>query len=406
MQIIKGAISYMHILIYRYGSICEPDVIKGFETLGNTVTEITAEIYNKSLSPADGIQILKKELLAQSYDFVFSINFFPFISEVCNIFKIRYICWTVDCPVMELYSNSIRNPWNRIFMFDKAQYDEFLPQNPSGIFHFPLASNPARWQAVISRATQKVIHKFSSDISFVGSLYTEKSTYRRLKNAPDYLNGYLNGLMTAQQKIYGYYFIEDVLPDAVIDNFKQHFPGFYTAPENSFCNDRNTLAQLYLGTEISARERVATMKSLGSHFSVDLYTGSDTKGIPVHNKGLAKTLTEMPLIFHYSKINLNITAKSIRTGIPLRIFDILGCGGFCLTNYQSELSDYFTIGSDLECYTCEEELLEKCNYYLSHEDERAKIAHNGFETIKQHYNYPERLLEMLTLAYGLKEENL
>ena len=112
----------MNILIYRYGSICEPDIIKGFETLGNSVKEITAEI-----------QILKNELFAHNYDFVFSINFFPFISEVCNIFQIRYICWTVDCPVMELYSNSIRNPWNRIFMFDKAQYEEFLPHNQKKI---------------------------------------------------------------------------------------------------------------------------------------------------------------------------------------------------------------------------------------------------------------------------------
>ena len=396
----------MNILIYRYGSICEPDVITGFQTLGNHVTEITAEIYNKNMLPSEGLQLLKDELLAHPYDFVFSINFFPFISEVCNIFQIRYICWTVDCPVMELYSNSIRNPWNRIFMFDKAQYDEFSVLNPNGIFHFPLASNPARWDSVISKASAKDRKRFSSDISFVGSLYTEKSAYRRLKNAPSYLTGYLDGLMAAQQKIYGYFFLEDVLPDSVITDFKAHFPGFYTAPENSTCTDRSILAQLYLGTEISARERVSAMKALGSRFPVDLYTASDTKGIPVHNKGLAKTLTEMPLIFHYSKINLNITSKSIRTGLPLRIFDILGCGGFCLTNYQAELADYFTIGSDLECYTCEEELVEKAAYYLSHEEERAQIARNGFETVKKYYNYPERLLEMLSLAYGLKEENL
>lgn len=395
----------MNILIYRYGSICEPDVIKGFQTLGNTVTEITEEIYNKNFSPANGIQLLKKELFAHTYDFVFSINFYPFISEVCNIFQIRYICWTVDCPVMELYSNSIRNPWNRIFMFDKAQYDEFHSQNPDGIFHFPLASNPARWESVISKATSKDIRRYSCDVSFVGSLYTEKSPYRRLKNAPDYLTGYLDGLMSAQQKIYGYYFVEEVLTDSVIKDFKKIFSGFYTAPDNSFCTDRATLAQLYLGAEISARERVSAMNVLGSHFSVDLYTGSDTRGLPVHNKGLAKTLTEMPLIFHYSKINLNITSKSIRTGLPLRIFDILGCGGFCLTNYQTELADYFTIGSDLDCYTCEEELVEKTAYYLSHEEERAQIARNGFETVKKYYNYPERLLEMLSLAYGLKEGN-
>ena len=75
----------MNILIYRYGSICEPDIITGFQSLGNQVSEITAEIYNKNLSPSEGVTLLKNELLTHSYDFVFSINFFPFISEVCNI---------------------------------------------------------------------------------------------------------------------------------------------------------------------------------------------------------------------------------------------------------------------------------------------------------------------------------
>lgn len=41
----------MNILIYRYGSICEPDVITGFQALGNQVSEITAEIYNKICLP-------------------------------------------------------------------------------------------------------------------------------------------------------------------------------------------------------------------------------------------------------------------------------------------------------------------------------------------------------------------
>ncbi len=396
----------MNILIYRYGSICEPDIIEGFKALGNQVSEITDEIYNKNLSPAEGVTLLKNELIKQSYDFVFSLNFFPFISEVCNIFKIRYICWTVDSPVMELYSNSIRNPWNRIFMFDGSQYRDFSSQNPSCIFHLPLASNPKRWESVIQHVTPSQIQKYSCDISFVGSLYTEKSPYRRLKNAPAYLTGYLDGIMDAQQKIYGYNFLEDVLSDSTVAEFKKYFPGFYTAPEESFCDDRAVFTQLYLGSEISARERVSVMNLLGSHFSLDLYTGSDTADIPVYNKGFAKTLTEMPLIFRYSKINLNITSKPIRSGLPLRIFDILGCGGFCLTNYQPELSDYFTVGSDLEYYTCEDELLDKVSYYLSHEKERKKIAQNGLETVKKYHNYPERLLQMLSLAYGLNEDTL
>lgn len=93
----------MNILCYRYGSIVEPDIIDGFKELGNQVSEICLEIYNKNTTPLEGLTALKDELMRHSYDFVFSINFYPFIAEVCNIFQIRYLCLTVDAPVLELF---------------------------------------------------------------------------------------------------------------------------------------------------------------------------------------------------------------------------------------------------------------------------------------------------------------
>ena len=38
-------------------------------------------------------------------------------------------------------------------------------------------------------------------------------------------------------------------------------------------------------------------------------------------------------MFANSKVNLNITLRNIKTGIPLRALDIMGAGGFLLTNY-------------------------------------------------------------------------
>lgn len=391
----------MNILFYRYGSICEPDIITGFQELGNHVSEITLEVTNKTPSPMESFTILKNELLEHSYDFVFSINFYPFISEVCNVFQIRYLCWTVDSPVMELYSHSLENPWNRIFLFDRAQYDEFHPRNPSCIFHLPLASNPARWEKVINSSSSTDTQKYTGDISFVGSLYTEKCPYDRLANAPEYLTGYLEGLMAAQLKVYGYYFLEELLSDDMVAEFKKHLPGFYIPPDNFIRNDRITMAQVYLCSKISAMERLHTIRLLGEHYPVNLFTGSDTTGLPVKNCGLVKTLTEMPLVFNHSKINLNITSKSIRTALPLRVFDVLACGGFLLTNYQSELTDYFSIGNDLECYASDDELLSKVDYYLTHEKDRIEISQNGLDAVRKYHNYPERLLQMISLAYGL-----
>ena len=33
--------------------------------------------------------------------------------------------------------------------------------------------------------------------------------------------------------------------------------------------------------------------------------------------------------------------RPIEKGLPLRCFDIMGCGGFLMTNYQEELEDMF-----------------------------------------------------------------
>nr|WP_315103322.1 DUF3880 domain-containing protein [uncultured Catonella sp.] len=393
----------MNLLFYRYGSICEPDFIEGFKELGNTVDELTYEIEDKNIPAAKRVELISTALLKKSYDFVFSINYYPFISEVCNIYKIRYICQTVDSPIMELFSSSIKREWNRIFLFDMAQYKEFQPLNPDCIFHLPLATNPKRWAKVINSASSIQKQKFTSDISFVGSLYTEKCPYDKLQAKP-YLNGYLMGLMKAQQKIYGYHFIEEIISDETIEEFVKSMPEFYIPPEEFIGNDKKTSVRLYMDYKITSMERIDLLTALGNKFNINLYTGSSTEGIPVNNRGRVKTLSEMPLVFYNSKINLNFTAKSIREGLPLRIFDVLGCGGFLITNYQSELPDIFNIGEDLEAYTGEDDLLYKTEYYLTHENDRLEIANNGYNKLVKYHNYPERIMQMLEMAFLGKKQ--
>lgn len=391
----------MNVLFYRYGSICEPDIIDTLKELGHTTTQITEEITNKDLSWGDSARLVSQTLLSQPHDCVFTINFFPAISDVCNIFKIPYICWIVDSPVMELFTKSIQNPFNRVFCFDRAQYLDIAHLNLGHIFHYPLAVNVQNKQSVIQSANTTLRQRFQSDVTFVGSLYTEKCPYDKLKNLPSYAEGYLNGIMAAQEKVYGYYFIDELLTDDIILEFKKNLEGYYQSPFQNFLTDKITISQLYIGNKISALERVHVMEALSEHFPVDLYTGSDTSGLPkVRNRGFAKTLSEMPIIFNESKINLNITSKAIRSGIPLRVFDIMACEGFVLSNYQPELAEFFVPGVEFDYYTSQEELIEKTDYYLKHVDKRKEIAHNAFEKVTNEYNYLKRFDELLQIAFS------
>ena len=151
---------------------------------------------------------------------------------------------------------------------------------------------------------------------------------------------------------------------------KQH-PVHTVFPESYRQKNRALVAQQYISVKVAEQERLCALRMLSDNFNVDIYTGSDTSSMPhIHNHGFAKSLTEMPIIFNQSKINLNITAKSIRSGLSLRIFDVLAAGGFLITNYQTELPEFFEIGKDLVAYDSFGSLKELCSYYLAHDNER------------------------------------
>lgn len=392
----------MNILFYRYGSICEPDIIASFKHLGFRITEDTREVYNKQLLPSDCIKGLNELLKQDTYSFVFSINFFPSVSDVCNIWGIPYLCLIVDSPVLELFSTSLANPCNKIFLFDRQLYNDFHHINPDGIFHIPLATNVRDNYATATMASAADRTRFSSDISFIGSLYSEKCLYNQI-TLPEKMRGYVDGLIEAQLLVYGYNFIEECVTPELIEAFCKVRPELINFPDSMKVDTKAVIAQHIISVKVAEQERLRYLKALSEHFNVDLYTGSDTYSMPlIHNRGFAKTNTEMPIIFHQSKINLNLTAKSIRSGLSLRIFDVLGCEGFLITNYQAELPEHFNIGEDLEAYTSLDDLMGKCEYYLLHDKERQEIAHNGFEKVKKYHTYDIRLTQMLEIAFGLK----
>ena len=106
----------------------------------------------------------------------------------------------------------------------------------------------------------------------------------------------------------------------------------------------------------------------------------------------------MPKIFYLSKINLNITLRSIETGVPLRVFDIMSVGGFVMSNYQEELEELFVPDKEIVLFKDIPELLDKVNYYLSHEEERIRIAMNGYKKVREQYDIQHAVSKILKIV--------
>lgn len=388
----------MNVLFYRYNSICEPAYIAALKMLKLNVIQEKAEMTNKSLTPEQMLNNVKEILDKQKIMFVMSINYFPVLSAVCNIYNIPYVSIIVDSPLRELYSDTVKNPCNRIFVFDRALYLRHVNQNPDCIFHMPLFADIESMGNVIKRNSH--LHNgYKTDVSFIGSLYTEKSPYNKLTGLSEYAKGYCDGLIKAQRRIYGYNMIYDTLPESVVEEFEK-CPGIYNYPENYIKDYKAQLAYDFLNVKVSELDRIKLLTSVSEKFELDIYTGSDTSMMPkAKNRGFATSLFDMPLIFHNSRINLQITARTIETGLSQRVWDVMAAGGFLLMNYQEELFDYFVPGEDMDYFESEEDMLAKIDYYLKNDDVRAQIAKNGYEKIVKYHSPSNRISQIIKLVF-------
>lgn len=97
-----------------------------------------------------------------------------------------------------------------------------------------------------------------------------------------------------------------------------------------------------------------------------------------------------------------MTLRSIQTGLPLRVFDIMGVGGFLMSNYQQEFEELYTPDKDVVLYSSIDELIDKTKFYLAHERERLTIAMNGYKRTISEHTMKIRAVQMLNTVFGDK----
>ena len=102
-------------------------------------------------------------------------------------------------------------------------------------------------------------------------------------------------------------------------------------------------------------------------------------------------LHETPWIYRRSRINLNYFNVQCVNSPTVRIFDVMACGGFLLTEYRPFIKEMFRIGEELDVFRSREEQVEKIQYYLNHENERKEIARAGQERVLREHRYRNRL---------------
>lgn len=408
----------MNILVCRWDIFVYPDILDTLKNQGHLFDVLDFSAIKMS---DDEIKIFSKQLeckITSKYDAVFSVNYFSYIAKVCHRLNIQYICYNVDSPLLNMQHPSINYKTNHIYTFDSKEAKDFNNNGINTVYYLPLCTNVERVQTLLSSSEKIVSHEavdifynetndflenspfqYKYEISFVGNLYDKNRYDDTMHILPDYLCGYMDAAIEAQLNVNGGNLLKNMLTPEVIDMLSQYTD--VKASTQSHADLKFHFATSVLAHKTAAKMRIMTLNSLAMKYpgKVHLFTTSDTSPLfpaLVTHKG-ADYFSEAPFVFAYSKININMTAPNIETGIPLRVFDILGAGGFLITDWREDLKDCFTIGKDLEIYDGLDDLLEKTDYYLKHDEKRIAIARHGFDTVRKKHTYNTRLKEIFSL---------
>ncbi len=347
----------MNIVICSVGHEIELSIAEVLKKLGHIIFEFPKEIKDQDYD-LEYLQDLVNFIDEKSIDMAWSIDYLPIISRVCSMKHKLYISWIIRESWNTLYSNTIKNSINYIFIGEETIAEKFYKNNPGHIFYL---SPGAAIKEVIT--IPETVGLWFLDVKY--PIYYMKDESR------EYLKGYIRGMVEAQKRIHGYHF----LPKLLSKKLRIEIEGVLSEAERGKDYTKKAVSDMiddFLCDTITKDERDEVVKL-------------------IEELGTYKIKNDI------SQINVNITSRKWKTGIPYDILQIMGSGGFLITNYQYGMEEYFCIGDEIVVYEDNKDLIDKINYYMLHEEERNEIASKGKKKVEQFYTLEHRIADMFYL---------
>ena len=120
---------------------------------------------------------------------------------------------------------------------------------------------------------------------------------------------------------------------------------------------------------------------------------------------------KIPQLMRESVISLNFgdSGMVIRGLVPgrsrqikARVFEVPGAGGFLLTEKAEGLDRFYCAGEEIAVYEGLSDLVAKITYFLSHQDERDRMALAGHVRTRNEHTYESRFKDLFAIASRIK----
>lgn len=387
-------------ILYVYGMSTLKDIVYNLRKLGYKVEEYPHRQENSVLNDEE-IERLKEYVRKHKITHLMSTHLIYNIAVAAYQSGIKYVSVIWDAPYLKIYTpfGKLDNCWFSIF--DRLDYDRFRADGIPHVLYQPLSVN--KYDMLKWDVKRKLGGKYINEICFVGRLYEENLYDDNVSKIPEKIQQYFTSIFEeavfrwdGENRIYGktakevLEYVKLVSPEFELDNIYD-------------IEDVRYFEVQYLIRKIANIERICTLSTLAEQFEVSFYTDSKVEQAQLGNVKIMPPVEPgeaSSIIYAGSKINLNISLKGIEGGTPQRIMDILGAGGFVLTNYCAETAELFEEDREIVMFKTPEELIEKAAYYLAHDKEREEIAKAGRRKVLNCYTYDKKLKKLMDWVEG------
>ncbi|MEZ6015198.1 MAG: glycosyltransferase [Planctomycetota bacterium] len=327
------------------------------------------------------------------------VNYSREVAEVCEAERVPLVVWEID-PSTDRTAEVVGNGQNvRLFTYREKHVELYRSAGFPNVAHLPPGSDTLKRHPVELSDEQRAW--FGSDVCFVGSsMAGHARKYRRLflqlhasfdsmgVESFEQTEARLDEVLSLER--------QDYSQSRIIELVEERFAEFLAAARKSRTRDD----PVKWVAEIAASEkRMHYVNTLG-RFGIRVWGDReweriDTLGGGARYLGTAGHAAELTLVYNGAKIHVDINRSYQTDVIPIRVFDVLACGGFLIAEHSAELAELFKIGAELEAYHTLDELEQKVEYYLAHPDEARAIAARGLAAVRERHTVRHRVRELL-----------
>lgn len=379
----------------RYALLCEGELF-----VDDLAAALRAEGYTPF--PVDPVVLSREELEITvrrvNPAFFAVVNYRRGMAEFCEGLDLPLLAWEVDPFMDRLPPLRTRAKRSFLFTYRAADVPAFRAAGFTRAEYLPLAANPKRRRPL--RLTPEERARYAAPVTFVGSSLVGSAEEARVRFLRRYLRlrpgdeafrkavvQRMEAVLAEQRRDYTTFRIPDLFAER-----------FHDLERESAAAGAGGEDPVKLLAETAASEKRLLYAGALAPLGIAVYGDEGWKRLEpagVRYRGPAAHGRELTRIYCAARINLDIGRLYQTDMVPMRVFDVLACGGFLLAEYTEALAALFTPGREVECFRGKEELREKAAFYLDHPDSAREIAKRGMEKVRTLHTVQDRLRHML-----------